>query len=124
MDRRTQAVIYYATRKSDRPPLWARDQSPRPALPRTGATSNPSWRQRRRIAIGRHLNPRHTKKGTTETANPWTQVVANWSDELAERLGRSKETLLGTGLRPADFPADRTVEIRFADGSHAKFHRA
>ncbi|SRR6266481_3934399 len=51
----------------------------------------------------------------------WKELVTDWADELSERLGRSKEELLTRGLVATDFPPTHCVEIRFADGSFAKF---
>jgi hypothetical protein len=70
------------------------------------------------------LKRRYTKSNTHEISSFGADVVAEWTDELTERLGRPKETLLGNGLRANDFSPDRSVEIRFADGSHAKFQSA
>jgi hypothetical protein len=51
----------------------------------------------------------------------WKEVIADWAGELSERLGRPKEDLLVSGLCANDFSPTRCVEIRFADGSLARF---
>jgi hypothetical protein len=51
-------------------------------------------------------------------------VVAEWVTELAERLQRPEDELRARGLSAYDFSSSRAVEIRFVDGSHAKFRYA
>jgi hypothetical protein len=48
-------------------------------------------------------------------------VLTEWAPELAKRLGRPEAEILAKGLSAYDFSSSRSIEIKFADGSHARF---
>lgn len=47
---------------------------------------------------------------------PMREVVADWADALAERLGRPAGAILARGLGATDFSPLESVEIRFDGG--------
>jgi|SRR6478752_9859999 len=49
------------------------------------------------------------------------RVLTEWCPELAKRLGRPEEEIRVRGLSAGDFSPSRAVEIKFVDGSHARF---
>lgn len=51
-------------------------------------------------------------------------VLTDWAPELTKRLGRSEEEICVRGLSAGDFSPSRAVEIKFVDGSHARFSYA
>jgi len=51
-------------------------------------------------------------------------VVADWAEELSQRLGRTSADIVARGLSAYDFSADRSVEIRTAGGSTFRFQFA
>ena len=52
------------------------------------------------------------------------EVVRDWSQELAEHLGRPAEQIRWGGLSAFDFRAGKFVEIVFSDGSQINFKYA
>ena len=52
------------------------------------------------------------------------EVLADWSDELAARLGRPVAEIRARGLSAHDFIPGRSVRLNFGDGSHAEFRHA
>jgi hypothetical protein len=55
---------------------------------------------------------------------PASQVIADWSNELASHLGRSREDILAKGLSAYDFSPAKFIEVRFPDQSFARFKYA
>jgi hypothetical protein len=51
-------------------------------------------------------------------------MLMEWAPELANRLGRPEGEIRVRGLSAGDFSPSRAVEIKFVDGSHARFSYA
>lgn len=45
------------------------------------------------------------------------QIISDWSEELATKLGRSAQELETRGLNASDFPISSCVKLLFPDGS-------
>jgi hypothetical protein len=52
---------------------------------------------------------------------PFRDVLAEWTPDLARKLGRSVEAIASHGLTADDFHIDRSVEVRDPDGTQVAF---
>jgi hypothetical protein len=50
-----------------------------------------------------------------------TSVLLEWAPDLAKRLARSEAQIRAHGLTMDDFSPHRSVDLKFPDGSHARF---
>ena len=55
---------------------------------------------------------------------PWKEVLNDWSQELAARLGRPLSEIRAKGLGAEDFSPARSVEIRYPSGLTHRFSYA
>jgi hypothetical protein len=49
------------------------------------------------------------------------ETLYDWASELSERLGRTIDQIRTKGLSTDDFSPSHSVDIDFAEGSHAHF---
>ena len=52
------------------------------------------------------------------------EVLADWAEDLAKKLGRSQEEILSKGLSAYDFSPGSRVTVNFGEGSTAEFKLA
>jgi hypothetical protein len=50
-----------------------------------------------------------------------TSVLLEWAPDLAKRLSRSEAEIRAKGLTADDFSPSHSVDLKFPDGSHARF---
>ena len=53
-----------------------------------------------------------------------TQILEEWAEDVAAKLGRSADQLRQQGLGASDFPADHDLRIQLMDGSYVQFRYA
>src|SRR5262245_47551805 len=50
-----------------------------------------------------------------------TSVLLEWAPDLAKRLARSEAEIRANELTMDDFAPHRAIDLKFPDGSHARF---
>lgn len=52
------------------------------------------------------------------------QLLAEWTEELSQHLGRSIDEIRKDGLSASDFPTNESLHIKLMDGSFVQFEYA
>ena len=52
------------------------------------------------------------------------QILQEWADDVAAKVGRSAEEVREKGLGASDFPLDHDLRVELMDGSYVQFRYA